>query len=131
MPRLSPAAPSRVSRTTAKALSNSSRSRRCGSAIRTQAQAETQVLGIPEAGLHSPPFRVEPDDLGRGCVTVAGHQAPGLLHVPGAYAHGRADWAARLSDRRVAQLARPAALADPVGRRPGRPVGRTDLGVAL
>src|SRR3954454_19098677 len=35
MPRLSPAAPSRVSRTMAKALSSSSRSRRCGSPIRT------------------------------------------------------------------------------------------------
>src|SRR3954452_20091463 len=34
MPRLSPAAPSKVSRTTAKALSSSSRSRRWGSAMR-------------------------------------------------------------------------------------------------
>ena len=37
----------------------------------------------------------------------------------------------RLGDRGVAQLARPAALADPLGRRAGRPVGRADLGVAL
>src|SRR3954471_14302923 len=35
MPRLSPAAPSRVSRTTANALSSSSLSRRCGSPMRT------------------------------------------------------------------------------------------------
>src|SRR4051812_40271769 len=47
---------------------------RIGDAHRAQAQAEAQVLGVPEAGLHSPAFRVELDDLRRGCVTVAGHQ---------------------------------------------------------
>src|SRR3954447_4690374 len=45
---------------------------RIGDPHRAEAQAEAQVLGVPEAGLHSPPFRVELDDLRR--VTVAGHQ---------------------------------------------------------
>src|SRR3954453_9949720 len=51
-----------------------------------------------------------------------------LLHALGVHAHGRADRALCLGDRGIAQLARPAALADPVGRRAGRPV---DPGVAL
>src|SRR3954447_24801507 len=76
MPRLSPAAPSRVSRTTANALSSSRRSRRWGSAMRDRAEAhaEAQILGVAEAGLHCPPLRVELDDLRRGRVTAAGHQ---------------------------------------------------------
>src|SRR3954466_6154369 len=119
MPRLSPAAPSRVSRTTAKALSSNSRSRRWGvcDADRSEAQAEAQVLGIAEAGLHRPPFRVELADLRRGRGAVAGDQAPGLLHVLGVHAHDRADRALRLGDHGIAQLARPTALADPLGRR--------------
>src|SRR3954471_19415524 len=38
------------------------------------AEAEAQVLGVAEAGLHCPPLRVELDDLRRGRVTAAGHQ---------------------------------------------------------
>src|SRR3954471_12497424 len=44
MPRLSPAAPSRVSRTTAKALSSSSLSRRCGSPMRTVERPKRRSL---------------------------------------------------------------------------------------
>ena len=64
-------------------------------------------------------------------VASLGDQAPGLLHALGVHAHGRADRALRLGDPGVTQLARPAVLADPLGRRPGRPVGRADLGIAL
>jgi hypothetical protein len=61
----------------------------------------------------------------------SGNQAPGLLHALGVHAHGRGDRAVRLGDRGIAQLARPAALADPVLRRARRPVGRADPGVAF
>src|SRR3954465_856942 len=44
MPRLSPAAPSRVSRTTANALSSSSLSRRCGSLMRTVERPKRRSL---------------------------------------------------------------------------------------
>src|SRR4051795_4998610 len=47
---------------------------RVADANRREAQAEAQVLGISETGLHSPPFRVQRDDLRRGRVTIAGHQ---------------------------------------------------------
>ena len=47
------------------------------------------------------------------------------------HAHDGADRALRLGDHGIAQLARPAALADPLGGRTGRPVGRADLGVAF
>ena len=63
--------------------------------------------------------------------SVARHQTPGLLHVLGVHAHDRADRAPRLGDRGVTQLARPAALADPLAGWTGRPVGGADLGVAL
>src|SRR4051794_29598475 len=43
---------------------------RIADANRREAHAEAQVLGISETGLHSPPFRVEPDDLRRGRVTI-------------------------------------------------------------
>src|SRR3954468_12562240 len=97
MPRLSPAAPLRV-------------------ADADRREAEAQVLGISETGLHPPPFRVQRDDLRR--VTIAGHQAPGLLHALGVHAH--VGWALCPRDRGVAQLACPAALA--LGRRTGRAV---------
>src|SRR4051812_30388799 len=95
MPRLSPAAPSRVSRTTANALSSSSAAGglRCG----PRPHAEAQILGVAEAGLHCPPLRVELDDLRRGRVTAAGHQAPGLLHALGVHAH--ADRAVSVASR--------------------------------
>ena len=46
-------------------------------------------------------------------------------------AHDGANRALRLGNHGIAQLARPAALADPLGRWTGRPVGRADLGVAF
>src|SRR5689334_9198872 len=103
---------------------------RVADVYRRQAHAEAQVLGISEAGLHAPPFSVEVDDLaGRGGA-VAGDQAPGFLHVAGVHAYHRTDRALRRGDRRLAQLARPAALADPRRRRAERAVGGPDLGLA-
>ena len=100
-------------------------------ADRAEAHAEAQILGVPEAGLNRPPFRVEFGDLRRGRGAVSSNPAPGLLHALGVHAHGRADRAVRLGDRSIAQLARPAALADPVLRRARRPVGRANPGVAF
>ena len=133
MPRLSPAAPSKVSRSTAKALSCSWRSRRCASAISNcpEAQAEAQVLGVAEAGLHRPPLLGELDDLLRGRGTAAGYHATGLLHALCVHAHGRTVRAVHLFDRSIAQLARQAALFDSLLCRAHRPVDRADPGVAL
>jgi hypothetical protein len=47
------------------------------------------------------------------------------------HAYHRTDRALRRGDRRLAQLARPAALADPRRRRADRAVGCPDLGLAL
>src|SRR4051794_37580304 len=59
MPRLSPAAPSRVSRTTANALSSSSRSRRCGSLMRTEARPRPKRRSLVSRKLGSTLQRFE------------------------------------------------------------------------
>src|SRR5690349_6588057 len=55
MPRLSPAPPSRVSRTTATALSSSSRSRRCGSPMRTALRPRPKRRSLVSRKLGSTP----------------------------------------------------------------------------
>src|SRR3954452_14050899 len=47
---------------------------RVADADRAEAQAEAQVLGVPETRLHAPPFGVAVDDLARGRGGVAGDQ---------------------------------------------------------
>src|SRR5512143_338891 len=129
-PRLSPAAPSRVSRTTAKALSSSRRSRRCGSAMRTAERPMpkrrflTQVLDVAEAGLHRPAPGIQGDEITGRRLTVAGCQTPGFLHVGGGHADDRADRNPVGGDPGRPQFACPPAPADPGGSGVGlAPVG--------
>src|SRR5208283_3338567 len=64
----------------------------------------------------------------RQIVPVPGE--PGLLHACGLYANDRPDLAAGGGDFRIAQLARPSALADPIGGQAGFPIGRSHMDVA-
>src|ERR1700722_13421301 len=116
MPRLSPAAPSSVKRTIAKALRRSSLSRRWGSEIRRTpiAMPKRKVLRVAKPGFDRPALGVGIDDLARARLGVAGGQAPGFLHVFGVDADDGAHFAPARGDRGGGKFARPTALADPV-----------------
>src|SRR5208337_3119376 len=55
---------------------------------------------------------------------------PGFLHACGLYANDRPDLAAGGGDFRIAQLARPSALADPIGGQARLAVGGADVDAA-
>ena len=127
MPRLSPAAPSR---TTANALSSNSRSRRCGSAIWTAERPRPKRRSLVSLKLGSTRHRFEYSAMICGAVALAllaaRHQgsfmALACVHTTAPTGHCASVTVALRSLR---------ALADPLGRWTGRPVGRADLGVAF
>ena len=61
---------------------------------------------------------------------VARRQMPGLLHAGGFHANSRAEFLSRGGDFGVTQLARPPALADPVGGHSRFAIRRADVDVA-
>ena len=69
-------------------------------------------------------------DYARAGLTVAGGQTPRLFHVLGMDADDRADRVPARRDLGVAQLARPSALADPIGGVARFAVSRRDVDVA-
>src|SRR3954465_10165359 len=129
MPRLSPTAPSRVSRAVAKALIRSRRSRRVGSPG-AEPHAKAQVFRIAEVRLDRPPPRVVVDQLGSRRLGVAGRETPAVLHALGVDADDGADLPALRGHPGLAQLAGAARLADPLGGRPGLAVRVGDVDVA-
>ena len=107
MPRLSPAAPSSVSRRIAKALQQQQTVAplRIADAQDAQAHAEPQILGVAEPRLDRRPFGVEVDDLGGARGRIAGGQMPSLLHPLGVDADRRADLVAGGGEFGAAQKA--------------------------
>src|SRR4051794_31826637 len=111
MPRLSPAAPSRVSRTTAKALSSSSLSRRCGSPMRTVERPMPKRRSLVSRKLGSTRHRFEYSAMICGAVAsplpVTRHQG-GTVNLRGRYCKsgGRPVWRQHDIDLLDAQLCR-------------------------
>src|SRR5208337_3713390 len=132
MPRLSPAAPSSVKRTIAKALRRSSLSRRCGSEIRRTPipMPKRRSLVSRNPGSIVQRLAVVIDDFARARLGVAGGQAPGFLHVFGVDADDGAHFAPARGDRGGGKFARPTALADPVRGEADLAIGRRDMDIA-
>src|SRR5208282_6687825 len=86
---------------------------------------------MAEVWLDCPAFGVMVYQHGGGRLGVAGGEAPRLLHGAGVDTDHRTDRIAlRRRDPGAAQLARPARLADPFGRRPRLARGIGDVDVA-
>src|ERR1700687_424704 len=132
MPRLSPAAPSSVNKTMAKAFRRRSLSRRCGSAMRRtlRPMPKRRVLRVAKARLDCPAFGVIIYDLARRRLGAAGGQTPSFFHVLGLDTDDRPTLVPARRDLGLAELARSSALADPRGGGARLTIGRGDMDVA-
>jgi hypothetical protein len=118
MPRLSPAAPSGVKSTMAKAFRRRSLSRPLwiGDAQNAQAHTEAKVLRIAKPRLDCPTFGVIVHDLARCRLSVVRGQTPGLFHISGLDADDRSNLVPARRDLGVAQLS-PVLPCQPTPRR--------------